>query len=108
MGDQLELNTAPRTQHNIAFDALRGCVPVEFPADSHLTHPNFLTDSIASVTVANDLYTQLIAFSEQVSVSLHEILLVAVRILHLRYSGVVRAAIGTSFYCLHFAVHRAE
>lgn len=99
MGDKPE-KLASIIQPDIAFEALRGCVPVEFPADSHFTHANFLIDSVTSATITGGLYTQLVAFGDQVFASLHEILLAAIRILHQRYSGVVRAAIGTSTCCL--------
>lgn len=82
-----------------AFRALRGCVLVEFPPDNYFTKNKLTIDSIESISVSGDLHAKLLSFCQQASVPVGEALLAAIRILHLRYSGVVRAAIGTSCCC---------
>ncbi|EKM50769.1 uncharacterized protein PHACADRAFT_200704 [Phanerochaete carnosa HHB-10118-sp] len=88
MGDTINSTTLP----DVASEALRDCVPIEFSADSLVAHADFITDSVTSTTIIGGLYTELVTFAEQASASLHEVVLAAIRILHLRYSAPVLSA----------------
>ncbi|GJE93807.1 hypothetical protein PsYK624_099690 [Phanerochaete sordida] len=95
MGDLLTKSTTS-TPASEGIEALRGCVPVEFAADHLLEHRNFELNATATATLEGQLYGDLVAFSQRTSATPHEILLAAIRILHLRYSGASRAVIALS------------